>query len=319
MRNVSRFSLALCVLLSPCWAGAVDAPQRNAPPLTWRIENPFRLFRNAADFEKLRIPDGVSIADWFSGIAYQIKGEYLPYRRTHWDPEGGVNTTGFYPSTYVFPKSHRIILKWDAAPADRCNWRIGVEQRRNVACAQATADIPFDYRNPQRVDVTVTEVVERGTVKTPISVGTSVLVRDRLVLALGDSYTAGQGSPDRPAELAFNDSVVIADPFVERPVHKANVWYPNFKPGPKEAQWWDNECNRSLLSWPVLASLKLASQFADQAEANYATEQDAVTLLSYACSGAEFYDGLFVLQKNPPGPSKVSAGSTGSALVGSTV
>lgn len=105
-----------------------------------------------------------------------------------------------------------------------------------------------------------------------------VTVIQRVTVALGDSYAAGQGNPDVPAE---------------------NARFTNPKPGPDwpfrareqrgaKAVWWDDECQRSLLSWPVLTVLTQAI-----------TDEDRKTrhvLLTYACSGAEVVDGGFLAQ-----------------------
>lgn len=285
---------------------SLSAAQTQDDTIRWRIENPFRLFRNAADFERLRIPANSSIKDWFSGIAHQINDDFLPYRRTHWDPLGGSNSTGHYSPGYMFPQSHRILLSLSkATPDERCNWQIGTRSQHNVSCKSITADIPYDYRDKDATTiVTATVIDKRGE---PVRrASTPVSVRDKLVLAIGDSYTAGQGAPDRPARLSFRDSKLVADPFRRCDEDKACVWFPELKTG-QPAEWWDAECNRSLLAWPVLAALKLASHYADQAQREDGTSekvQYAVTFASYACSGAEFFDGIFLPQRNPPGQPK---------------
>lgn len=299
---------------------------QNDPAIRWRIENPFRLFRNAADFERLRMPPNANIQDWFSGIAHQVEGNFLPYRRTFWDSIDGRNVNGQYAPGYIFPTSHRIVLSWSGAkPGDRCDWQIGEHWQRNVSCTDVTADIPYDYdvtengadaapaggrlpSKPVRVIVTATSSSQRQA-------STTIEIIDTLVLALGDSYTAGEGSPDQPARLNFTDSLRIDSPYRDCTADGPCVWFPRLLTG-QPAQWWDDECHRSLLAWPVLAALRLASEYADAAQRHgvSAPRQYAVTFASYACSGAEFFDGVFTRQQNPPGRAKIPGVSADGAL-----
>jgi lysophospholipase L1-like esterase len=129
---------------------------------------------------------------------------------------------------------------------------------------------------------------------------TTIRVRDVLVLGMGDSFSSGEGAPDRPAQLTRLDSKVRrADGFEGN----RRVWVPQLVHG-EAARWWDDECHRSLLSWQALSALKLASDEADAAASGSRSEQMSVTFASYACSGAEIRDGLIYPQKSPPGPVK---------------
>ena len=281
-------------------------PSPAAPALSWRLENPFRLFRNGADFERLRVPSGVKIETWFAEISPQIRGNFLPYRRTYWDPAGGENTSGQYEAGYLRPTSHRVVLTWHEAPPDAaCDWQVGALQPWHAPCASTTADVPYDIG---RQGATTTEITVRASNGSTAT--TQVKIRDWLILGFGDSYSAGEGSPDRPAELSIAAGRKVWDPF---PPHDGRgfqrVWFPD---GGKtrQVQWWDNECNRSLLSWQAMAALRLASRLADEAGQQGATEQYAITFASYACSGAEFYDGVFTPQANPPGVVKRPAAAS---------
>ena len=58
----------------------------------------------------------------------------------------------------------------------------------------------------------------------------------------------------------------------------------------KGAEWWDTACHRSLLSWQSLYAMKKAVMNLGQ----------VVRFASFACSGAEVYDGFFRAQLSPP-------------------
>ena len=105
------------------------------------------------------------------------------------------------------------------------------------------------------------------------SYGASIRVEDVLIVALGDSFISGEGNPDVPADF----SAVRPGPGFQRAQWPDRARLPVVR-----AQWWDEPCHRSLLSWPVLASLYEASR----------NPRRAVTLVHLGCSGAEVHDGL---------------------------
>lgn len=106
--------------------------------------------------------------------------------------------------------------------------------------------------------------------------GTTMHVKDILIVAMGDSYSSGEGAPDRPAIYRGRS---FKEPFLH------NDWFLN-DPSPVPAVWFEPVCHRSLLSWQVLAALRTALESRDA----------VVRLIHTACSGAEFYDGLLTAQ-----------------------
>jgi hypothetical protein len=82
---------------------------------------------------------------------------------------------------------------------------------------------------------------------------TSIQIRDVLFLALGDSFSSGEGNPD----VMRSGSSRTAD-------------------------WWDTKCHRSLYSWPVLVAARYAAEH----------PQNSVTLINRTCSGAVISDLL---------------------------
>ena len=284
----------------------VQAAETARPVIQWRVENPFRLFRHADDFQKLKIPSGSSIEQWFTTIAPRIGGDFLPYRRTKWDPVGGVNTTGQYEQAYFFPNNHRIILSMSNTDTGaQCVWTVAGQTFAPSACLGFAASVPYNYRAPSATSVKVeVHLPEKNAVITTYS--TSVTIQDKLIVGFGDSYSAGEGSPDRPAELTVYDSKQIHNAFEKPAGNYANVWFPVLKTG-RAAEWWDKECHRSLLSWQVLAALKLASELSQREERENSSIKTVISFGSYACSGAEFYDGLLTRQSSPPGGTKLGS------------
>lgn len=114
---------------------------------------------------------------------------------------------------------------------------------------------------------------------------TNVITKDILIVAMGDSYSSGEGSPDRPAIYHYLDARYTGDD-----------WF-MYAHSPTPAEWFDPVCHRSLVSWPVLAALQLA----------LAQKDVTVRLINTTCSGALFYDGLLNAQVKSIGRSNPRA------------
>lgn len=145
-----------------------------------------------------------------------------------------------------------------------CSWNSEPVRESEPFAEGCTARIRVPLGSETVVRVTRAELTQE----------TRVIPKDIVIVAMGDSYSSGEGSPDRPAR--YQDT---ATP-------KTNEWFLG-APAPENLpEWLDPVCHRSLLSWPVPASLRLALE-------NIHTR---VRLLNVACSGAEFLDGFFIAQ-----------------------
>ena len=118
--------------------------------------------------------------------------------------------------------------------------------------------------------VTVMRTSPNGS---PVSV--TVTPRDRLVIGFGDSFTSGEGNPER---LAL---------FSGKPWPGGNL--PDRAPDPvslgtkdTRAQWTDRWCHRSVYSWQIRTALDAALNDPHQ----------SFTILPYGCSGATIMEGV---------------------------
>lgn len=107
------------------------------------------------------------------------------------------------------------------------------------------------------------------------SAGMNIEIKEVVLVAMGDSYASGEGSPDRPAI------------YPKRATPSTNDWFMHSVALSSTPEWLDRDCHRSLLSWPVLAALRVALENPDV----------VVKLHNVTCSGAEFLDGLFTAQR----------------------
>jgi hypothetical protein len=87
----------------------------------------------------------------------------------------------------------------------------------------------------------------------------SVVVRDYLIVSIGDSYASGEGNPDIPQVMAEDPIFHVPLPSVVR-----------------EAHWEDQRCHRSALAGSAQAALQLERS----------DPHSSVTYISFACSGA---------------------------------
>jgi hypothetical protein len=103
----------------------------------------------------------------------------------------------------------------------------------------------------------------------------TVTPKDRLVIGFGDSFTSGEGNPER---LAL---------FSGKPWAGGNL--PDRDPDPvsltakdTRAQWTDRWCHRSVYSWQIRTAL----------DAALSDPHQSFTILPYGCSGATIMEGV---------------------------
>jgi hypothetical protein len=236
----------------------------------WQVVNRFPLFENAEDFRQLeevfkRHQSATGVVD-SPGLTGSLR-KLLPIRRTAWRPASGT-----YEKATLFRAKHGITARVVGVPAGAsCSWKLGDAAPISALCERSPVfevvpNTPFD----------LTAVPEGGP---PVTLA-QVVVRERLIVALGDSFGSGEGNPDHPATFK------AVSPTVQWPVQP--------KAGRhiiEDAAWWDDACHRSLLSWPALAALAQA----------ISNPHEVVQFASFACSGAEVYDGMLRAQVDPPG------------------
>lgn len=294
-------------------AGSVAAAAAEAA-ITWRVENPFRLFADQADTEVHRAT--------FAALSPEerelpvLSAERALSRR---HPEGWSATmfrklcwsqhTNRYAcpngASYMNPTHHTVILGIEgveeAATVD-CTWMtapLGGKERRGSATKQPCkepfrADAP--YSEGLKVEVEIGGLVIAETV---------VKVRDLLIVGIGDSFGSGEGNPDVPVRFSRERSADYDSNRLTGYPARIGEWKAI---GDRifieeNARWSDQACHRSLYSYQLRTALQLAIE----------DPHRAVTYVGEACSGAEVTAGLFLRYKgnewvpNPPDLSQISA------------
>ncbi len=289
------------------------------PRITWRVENPFRLFTRPSDTEVHRATyQDLGEAERTTpvlaaerALARRHPGDgWAAGMMDHlcWSTER--NRYGCRNATdYLHPRAHRVLLTLrDVPDADRidCTWLTAPLARGGLGgSVTARCDEPVTLSVPYPAGARVT--VEIGGREIA---ATNAKVNDLLVVAMGDSFASGEGNPDVPVRFSrerradygsvgFGGETLAGYPARVGPWRSIgdSAFIKN------NARWIDQACHRSLYSHQLRAALQLAIE----------DPHRAVTFIGYACSGAEIVDGLFRRYKghewvpNPPDLSQLSA------------
>jgi len=297
------------VSASPPAVAPSPAPAPAPAPIQWRVENRFRLFEDEqpvidqanALLDSLTSRPNVKSAygDIVALLQARPPGVTRPaiakinlHQHTHYRLG-----PGRYDPSYIAPTEQKILAWWPQKMPDgsRCSWSVdGQEQVHDIPCENSAAlRLPFPkgafgYQGTLSVS-------SGGAVLTSLRMATS----DTLILSMGDSFAAGEGSPDQPAQV---DKFKVGYPYAARQPY---LWWtkadapsaPGLLPETASADWWSWECHRSLFSPHVLAALKLAAN----------DTHSSITYVSYACAGASVLDGLLTKQVSPPGLDRLDA------------
>lgn len=319
VRSVGRL-LVLGVLIATLAPHAAGEPQPlPVPTITWRVENSFRFFTDAADTEvhratylalsdeaKLQRP--ILASEQALSRRHELGWAATMFRDTCWD----VRTNRFVcpeRDDYIDPQSHTVIASIENVDEpDRldCTWLTapngGDNPRGTAVTRPCSEEVRFDVPYPDGVAVTV-EIGRREIAKEEIR------VRDLLVVGMGDSMASGEGNPDVPVRFSRERSASYgegsdANDFSGYPA-RIGPWKQigdkNFiKENPR---WSDQACHRSLYSHQLRAALQLGIE----------DPHRAVTYVGVACSGSEIAFGMFLRYTgnewvpNPPDLSQISA------------
>ncbi|QIL80786.1 hypothetical protein G7047_13380 [Diaphorobacter sp. HDW4A] len=245
--------------------------------IQWEVENRFPLFTKEA-FKSL----GESVGDNPIDLETRITRLKLRDQVKHLDGSAWNSNAGKHDASRILSPS--VTIRGRTTWSDpSCEWTLTKDTDRS------TQKITGPCQIGPALNATIGE---RATLTVRKTTGEqfeqAILVKSRLVVAIGDSFASGEGNPDYPADFKWSPDTSS----LRRPAHD---WMLN----PDEikalkivnAQWLDTDCHRSIMAWPSLYSLQQAL-----------TKKDTVVqFASFACSGAEIMDGFFLPQKNTTG------------------
>jgi hypothetical protein len=139
-------------------------------------------------------------------------------------------------------------------------------------CRELRIVLPSNPSDPKAVtgQATVTRTSSNGS-----QVNVTVAPRDRLVIGFGDSFTSGEGNPERLA--LFSGAPWTGGNLPARDADPVSLSQKDTR-----AQWTDRWCHRSVYSWQIRSALTAA----------LSDPRQSFTILPYGCSGATIMEGV---------------------------
>jgi hypothetical protein len=205
--------------------------------------------------------------------------------------------TDTYDGAYVLPRRYWIEARLAGAGGEACTWRVRsadspAPSEVSAPCSRAVLPVPAVWATAQgragRHRATIEAQASQGAVSR-----IEIEIHDRLVVAIGDSVASGEGNPD-----VASDWRGLAEPRVLAELQESGGgsgagWFMTREAAESVAGavWFDEQCHRSLNSWPARTAMALAAE----------DPHGAVTFVSFACGGASTYDGILFPQDKPPG------------------
>lgn len=307
-------ALAVCLAMLALFVQSAAAE----PRITWRVENPFRLFNRPSDSEVHRATyNALRESERYSPV---LSAERALSRRhpgdgwaagmmdhTCWSQER--NRYGCRQQLdYLRPRQHGIVATLlDVPDADQidCTWLtapLARGGRGGSVTARCDKEVELTVPYPAGARVSV-EIGRREIAST------TAAVTDLLIVGMGDSFASGEGNPDVPvrfsrerrADYGYGSKSEPLNGYPARVGKWSDIGDTAFIDN--NARWTDQACHRSLYSYQLRAALQIAIE----------SPHRAVTFVGYACSGAEIIDGLFLRYKGnewvpyPPDISQISA------------
>jgi hypothetical protein len=287
------------------------------PQISWRVENPFRLFLDPADTNLFRATwlslseaeraSPVSAAERLLGARHVDGWAAGTVAKTCWDRERNRYACQ-ERGDYINPKGHVVLAEVQGLEDDQmvdCLWLTSPQGRGPRGSAiKLPCDTPVEleiaYPNGAWISV---EIGGRLVAET------AARVTDLFIVGIGDSFASGEGnpdvpvrfSPDRTADYGVGTGKMRLSGYPARIGDWSEIGDKKFIE--ENARWHDQACHRSLYSHQLRAALQLAIE----------DPHRAVTFAGFACSGAETTFGLFLAYRgnewvpNPPDLPQISA------------
>lgn len=290
--HVLALGLAVAAL---CLVPRSGAEAQVEPMISWKVENPFRFFRDVADTEAHRATYEALSADEKRTPVLSAERALSPrhpdgwaatmYERVCWDTNTNTHACP-RAGEYINPKAH-VVLAGIAGIEDAdiigCTWLtapLGGGKLRGDVMRQPCRDrvrfeIPYPHGAMVQVEIGGQIVAE-----------TRIIVEDLLIAGMGDSFASGEGNPDLPVRFSRERAAEYGKAELTGYPARTGTWRRigdrGFQKG--SARWLDQACHRSLYSHQLRAALQLAIE----------DPHRAVTFVGAACAGAEITTGVFL-------------------------
>lgn len=279
-----RALLVVCVAL-------LSVSNARAQEIQWHIANPYPFFKENGDWDRLKPRDGDTFERWTNTL--QIAAEastqagtahWPSSDKTQWD-EGDFRSKPSRPKGFrlgYFDAALSVVVRLSGiVPGGECIWQTPREAK---PCDEA-----LSLAIQPETNTTVAVILPDGRRLEHV-----IRIEREIILAMGDSFSSGEGNPDRPTRFCRQGQGDICAPYNLSKEEGTSWFAAATKLGIREADWLDNQCNRSLYSYQNLVAMWRASR----------DPHRAVYFVPLACSGAEIKDGIILAQSDPPGGKK---------------
>lgn len=332
LKTKSFIIFGIC-LLAPQFAMAQEA-------IEWRVIDRYRLFEAKTQEIAIKPYNEISPSDKFleqlevlsknennQGKIYQNVKEFLLkpidndfdgktsqiFEETHWqatalNEDNKPKNTRYYSPQYLYPENYFISANLNSKyilKGDKCEWSLQDENalKNEFECIQKVI-LPIKSNNYDGSDPVILKLKQLRNQKIIEEFETRIEIKDKLIIALGDSYSSGEGNPDSPQKFGNNDyetadfNKAVQDYF-ETGIDPYERWWAKSKITSKitPAKWWDGMCHRSLFSQHSIASIIYAAK----------NPHEATSFISFSCSGAETFGGILTSQNYPVGQLELGA------------
>ena len=315
--NFTSILLGALVCLTPGLAQA-----QSSPKIEWEVYNRFRFYKDPEIFRNYlaaaESAKGAGPGAWVLATedALQAKSEnqlrgwaaanFLKPQPFCWNAGSWRYTNCGSESDYILPKTITILAQVtgdQSRTSGTCAWALETPYGSKTAisgdCAGAKFDMPYagDATKASKLCIaTKPNATDCIAGIDPVE----VKIRDYLIVGMGDSFGAGIGNPDIPAQM---ESDGRNDLYYYR-IFRHSIWFSgnhdfsgeatelrrylparrglNGGGGDGRAQWLDMRCFRSQYGPQFRAALQLAA----------ALKHNSVTYVDLACSGATVLQGL---------------------------
>lgn len=200
---------------------------------------------------------------WFARLAAN------DYAGICWDTKTRSFRTEGECKNYIQPLRHRIRVWISGSPpaGQLARWMRNGQPLGGEACVEMPQlnncrEFDLDYNEKEDSPVEIEAIFAGGPSIEPVP----LLVHDRLIVGLGDSYASGEGNADIPAQFTLNRIDEDKIPKRDEPGRDLD----------RPVSWLERGCHRSLYSHHFKTALQLA----------LSRPHEAFTYVSLACSGA---------------------------------
>ena len=208
---------------------------------------------------------------WFARLALN------EHKKTCWDSnEHQFRKTGPC-ADYLYPKSHRVrvwVTNDEAFTAEPPKWVLVPALEFTPCVSKNGKRFCIEFELPYHLDQSDAVQVAAQFPGQTLTLA-PIKVQDKLIVGLGDSYAAGEGNPDLPAQFAQgkDEHDILANVLLGK--HLAITRSPQSDDDTR-TMWLDRRCHRSMYSYQFKTALQLALM----------NPQQAITYVTFSCAGA---------------------------------